>query len=311
MRAAVLHEPGSAPTIATVPDPAVAEDQVLVRVTAAAIATIDRLVASGKSYFGPPPTPYVPGMHGVGATPDGTRVWFATGAGIGEAADGSMAELAAVRRTQMVALPPGDVVAAALEGSAIAALGALRRGGLTRGLTVVVLGANGVVGQLALQLAHLAGARVVAVARGAAALARAGQLGAHALVDATTDDIDALAAAIADACGTGADLVLDPVWGVPAAAALRALAPHGRLVNLGDSAGAVLTLPSALLRSRSLQILGWTNADSPWDTQGALLAEVVQHATEGRLVVDTETAPLDHVEDAWERRTAGRMVLLP
>jgi NADPH:quinone reductase-like Zn-dependent oxidoreductase len=312
MRAAVLHEPGTAPAIATVADPVAASDEVLVRVTAACIAPIDRLVASGTSYFGRPTTPYVPGLHGVGVEPDGGRVWFATGAGIAGATGGSMAELVAVRRDQVVALPPGDdVVTAALGGSAIAAYGALRRGGLAAGSTVVVLGANGVVGQIGLQLARLAGARVVAVARGQAALGRAGELGAHALVDASTDDLEALSGAIADACGGGADLVLDPVWGLPAAAALRALAPHGRLVNLGDSAGPTVSLPSALLRSRSIQLLGWTNAHCPWDEQGVLLTEVAQLAASGDLVLDTETAPLERVEEAWDRRAAGRMVLVP
>jgi NADPH:quinone reductase-like Zn-dependent oxidoreductase len=311
VRAAVLNEPGGAPRCTTVDDPVVGEGQVLVRVTAAPISPIDRLVASGTSYFGAPPVPYVPGMHGVGITPDGQRVWFATGAGIGAVTSGSLAELVAVRPEQMHPLPPGDdVVAAALGHSAIAALGALRRGGLAIGQTVVVLGANGVVGQIGLQLAAIAGARVIAVARGEEALARATELGADAVVDAD-DDVDALATALAEACGGPADLVLDPVWGAPAAAALRTLRPHGRLVNLGDSAGAVLPLASALLRSRSLEVIGWTNAILPWDEQGALLAEALRHASAGEVVVDVETAPLDDAEDAWVRRSRGRMVLLP
>lgn len=312
MRAAVVHEPGTVPSVATVEDPVSTDDRVLVRVTAAGIAPIDRLVASGTSYFGRPTTPYVPGLHGVGTTTDGTRVWFATGAGIAGATGGSLAELAAVRRDQLVVLPPGDdVVAAALGGSAIAAYGALRRGGLAAGQTVVVLGANGVVGQIGLQLARIAGARVVAVARGRAALDRAAELGAEALVDATTEDVDALAAAMTEACGGGADLVLDPVWGHPAAAALRALSPHGRLVNLGDSAGPTLALPSALLRSRSVEVIGWTNAHCPWEQQGAMLTEVIGHAASGALVVDAETASLDEVEEAWGRRSVGRMVVVP
>ncbi len=218
----------------------------------------------------------------------------------------------AVRPEQTLALPDGDdVVAVALGHSAIAAVGALRRGGLAAGQTVVVLGANGVVGQIGLQMARIAGARVVAVARGDDALARATELGAAAVVDSTTDDVESLAAAMAEACGGAADLVLDPVWGVPAAAALRTLRPHGRLVNLGDSAGAVLPLPSALLRSRSLEIIGWTNATCSWDEQGAILVETLAHAATGAVVVDVETAPLEDVEDAWGRRTQGRMVLLP
>lgn len=312
MRAALLPHPGTTPTIATVANPVAAADQVLVRVTAASIAPIDRLIASGTSYFGAPPSPYTPGLHGVGVTPDGDRVWFATGAGISGETGGSMAELAAVRRDQIVALPPGDdVTAAALGGSAIAAAGALERGGLAAGQTVVVLGANGVVGQIALQLAHLAGARVVAVARGEVALRRAGHLGADALVDATTDDVDELADAIAKSCGGGADLVLDPVWGVPAAAALRAITPRGRLVNLGDSAGAAVSLPSALLRSRSVEVVGWTNMHCSWAQQGELLTRVVRHASAGELVVDTETASLEEVESAWARPAVGRMVLVP
>lgn len=312
MKAAVLTAPGTAPEIRDVPEPVPAEGQLRVRVTGAAIAPIDRLIASATSYLGVPPFPYTPGLHGTGVTDDGRHLWFVTGAGLGGSIHGSAAEHTLVNPALALELSGrDDLSAAALGGSAVAAVGALRHGGLSEGSTVVVLGASGVVGRTGLQFAREQGATVVAVARGAEACARSLELGAVAAVDASSGDADAIASDLRDACSGGADLVLDPVWGVPASAALQVLRPGGRLVNLGDSAGPVLPLASALVRSRSLQILGWTNAALPFPEQCAALAEVLALVDSGRLVVDITAVPLDEAPRAWDADVDGRLVLVP
>jgi len=133
-------------------------------------------------------------------------------------------------------------------------------GGLVEGETVVVLGAGGVVGQAAVQLARLYGAaRVVAAARSHEGQQRALAAGADAVVALDTEDVAELAARLGAAVDGPVDLVLDPLYGVPAAAAARCLRPGGRLVNLGGSASEHAPLDSSTIRSRSLRVLGYTN----------------------------------------------------
>jgi NADPH:quinone reductase-like Zn-dependent oxidoreductase len=226
--------------------------------------------------------------------------------------DGSMRAVAAVPEHDVVALPPGadPVLVAALGLSAVAAWMALTfRGGLVAGERVLVLGAGGVVGQVAVQLARSAGAgRVVAAARSARAREQALASGADAFVALDTDDVAPLAERLrADG---PVDLVVDPLFGVPAAAALRALGPHGRLVNLGSSAAETAPLDSATLRSRSLQVLGYTNNELTPAQRADALAYVVDEVLAGRLTVAHQRVPLAGVTDAWNR-TGDRVVLTP
>ncbi|HET9188767.1 MAG TPA: zinc-binding dehydrogenase, partial [Acidothermaceae bacterium] len=190
MKAAVLRECGQPPTYGDWPDPvASSEEHVVVDVTAAAIVPLDLLCATGTSYFGQPQVPYIPGVQGVGVVRDGSRVsrrvWFSTTAGQ-KPGDGSMAERALVNVADLVPIPDGvsDATAAALGLSAVAGWLSLTMGGdLRRGETVLVLGAGGTVGQVAVQAARLQGAgRVVAVARSAEARERALRHGADAVV---------------------------------------------------------------------------------------------------------------------------------
>jgi NADPH:quinone reductase-like Zn-dependent oxidoreductase len=309
MRAAVLEAPGSAPVLRERPEPGPGE--VAVRVAAAPITPLDRLCATGTSYFGVPAVPYVPGVQGVGTAADGRLVWFATSAGMAPG-DGSMRETVTVPERDVVELPDGadPVLVAALGLSAVAAWCALTATGrLAAGEAVLVLGAGGVVGQAGVQLARLAGAgRVVAAARSAEARERALALGADAVVALEPgDEPGPLAARLADAAGGPLDLVLDPLHGVPAAAALRCLRPGGRLVNLGSSAGGTSPLDSATLRSRSLRVLGYTNnALSPEQRRDAL-HRVAAEALAGRLTVAHTRAPLGAVTEVWD--APGRVVL--
>jgi NADPH:quinone reductase-like Zn-dependent oxidoreductase len=318
MQAAVLEAPGAAPVLRDRPVPRRGPGEVLVAVSAAPVVPLDKLCASGTSYFGTPAVPYVPGVQGVGtvlegtpALPAGTPVWFATTAGMAPG-DGSMGTHAAVAERDVVALPAGadPVLVAALGLSAVAAWMALTfRGGLVAGERVLVLGAGGVVGQAAVQLARSAGAgRVVAAARSARAREQALASGADAVVALDTDDVAALAERLrADG---PVDLVVDPLFGVPAAAALRALGPHGRLVNLGSSAAETAPLDSATLRSRSLQVLGYTNNELTPAQRADALAYVVDEVLAGRLTVAHQRVPLGDVAGAWDR-AGDRVVLVP
>jgi NADPH:quinone reductase-like Zn-dependent oxidoreductase len=303
VRAALLTAYGQAPEVGERPVPPGA-----VRVTAAPIVPLDLLCATGTSYFGAPPLPYVPGVQGVGVL-DGRRVFFTTQAGMAPG-DGSLAEHAVGE--DPIPLPDGvpDELVAALGLSAVAAWMALTwRAGLRPGERVLVLGAGGAVGQVAVQAALALGASVV-VAASRRDLHRklAAERGATATVDLS--DLDGLAERMRDAAGGPVDVVLDPVGGDAATAALLALAEHGRLVHLGASGGPTATFSSAALRSGSHSILGYTNNA----LTAAQKAEALGAVLERRCTVTYETVGLDAVADAWTRAGAapdGRLVVVP
>lgn len=321
MFAAVLHAHGEPPTYGQHPDPSTAPGRSIVRVTAAPVVPLDLLCASGTSYFGPPALPYVPGVQGVGIVersevlPAGTRVWFATSAGMAPG-DGSLAERCAVPDVDLVPLASSvpDATVAALGLSAVAAWMALTwRARLQPTETVLVLGAGGAVGQAAIGAALALGAgRVTAVCRSEAAQGRARQAGAHDVVPLRAE-VDELTALLREVTGGSVDVVVDPVFGVAATAASRVLATGGRLVNIGGASGDEATFSSAVLRGRGAEILGYTNNSLTAEQRRDALEAVLVHAASGRLAVTHETQPLHSVADAWRRQAtgdvSGRLVL--
>ena len=318
MRAALVHQCGEPPIAGERAMPQPGDGELAVRVVAASITPLDLLCASGTSYFGKPATPYVPGVQGVGELADGRVVWFATKAGM-QPGDGSMAEYAVVRPGDIVRLPDGvdHLLVAALGLSAVAALMALTwRGGLHHGEQVLVLGGGGVVGQAAIQLALLGGARrVIAACRSEGARERALRVGAAAVVRTEGLDVADLAATMKAAADGPVDLVMDPLFGIPAVAALRTLRPGGRLVHLGSAAGETAPFDSATLRGGALSVLGYTNNELTVERRADAIATIAEHVRAGRLALDHEVAPLDDVANAWSRQSTGqahrRIVLVP
>ncbi len=323
MPAAVLVRHGAAPEHQARPVPRRGAGQALIRVTAAPISPLDLLCATGKSYFGAPPLPYIPGVQGVGvvvegeALAPGARVWFPCDAGM-KPGDGSMAAYAVTDESAALPLPDdvADDLVAALGLSAIAAWMALTwRGKLQPGEQALVLGASGAVGQVAVQVAKLLGAgRVIAASRDQMALARALTRGADATVDLTGGDADVLYQRIVAACEGPLHLVIDPVWGAPAEAAGRALGVEGRLVNIGSAAGPTARFESATVRSRLHHILGYTNNALTHQQKAQALAEILAHAATGRCTVDREIMPLARVGEAWQSQAAfarRKLILTP
>ncbi|MGY1812636.1 zinc-binding dehydrogenase [Blastococcus sp. SYSU D00820] len=323
MRAAVLTEPGQPPSYGEHPEPVAAEGTTLVRVTAAPVVPLDLLCASGTSYLGRPVTPYVPGVQGVGVVaesaslPAGTRVWFATSAGMAPG-DGGLAEVCAVPDADVVPLP-GDVPEvplAAVGLSGVAAWMALTwRGRFAEGERVLVLGGGGAVGQAAVGAARVLGAsRVVAVARSAGARDRAATAGADAVVE-LAGDADTLTERLRAALDGAVDVVVDPVFGTAATAASRLLAPGGRLVTLGGASGDEAVFSSAVLRGRSAEVLGYTNNALTPDQRRSAVTALARAVGAGRIGVAHAVRPLAEVTDVWQRQAAGadgvRYVLTP
>jgi NADPH:quinone reductase-like Zn-dependent oxidoreductase len=324
MRAAVVRELGRPPDYGDHPDPAATEGLARVRVAAAPLVPLDLLCASGTSYFGRMPVPYVPGDQGVGVVessavyPEGTRVFVVTAAGRVPSRDGALAERVLVPEADLVPLAPDvpDALAAAVGMSGVAAWLALTwRAQLQSGERVLVLGGGGAVGQAALGAATVLGAgRVVAVCRGEGSAERARRAGAHEVVP-FTEDVDALSERLSDALDGSVDVVVDPVFGPAATAASRVLATCGRLVNLGGMGGDVASFSSSVLRGRTASVLGYTNNDITPEQRREALTAVTTHAAAGRLTVAAEQLPLSDVGEAWRRQATGdagvRFVLIP
>ncbi|MGA8993882.1 MAG: zinc-binding alcohol dehydrogenase family protein [Nocardioidaceae bacterium] len=323
MRAALVHTPGEPPVLGDSPVPVAGPGRTLVRVSAAPVVPLDLLCASGTSYFGRPGVPYVPGVQGVGVATEsgavaaGSRVWFATSAGMAPG-DGSLAEWCVADDDDLVPVDAdvSDPLVAALGLSAVAAWMALSwRAALRPGERVLVLGGGGAVGQAGIGSARALGAgSVVAVARSEQARRRALDAGADDVV-AGTGSVEELAARLARASGGEVDVVLDPVFGSVATAASRVLAPGGRLVNLGGAAGDEAVLSSAVLRSRSASVLGYTNSSlTPVQRRDALTA-VLRHAAAGTVSLAHVSRPLASVREVWLALAGGssapRVVLVP
>jgi NADPH:quinone reductase len=310
MRAAVVEAIGSAPSPGEVDPPARPDGTALVSVEAAPLNPVEIRVAAGRHPRQAQP-PYVPGLEGVGRVvesarvPPRRRVRFEGPALPGFGAQGTLAEQVAVPEESLVELPDqadGDL-AAAVGVVGITALLALERAALTGGERVLVLGATGAVGQMAVQLAKIMGAGpVVGAGRSAERLGRVRELGADEVLELGGDD---LTEAFEQAAGGPLDVVIDPLWGEPAMAALRAIATEGRLVNVGQSAGTDVRLPLEVVRNRQGAIhaisSGWTGLERKADAYRTVL----DHALSGRLTVEREVVPLDDVATAWERQDAS------
>ncbi|HTZ64163.1 MAG TPA: zinc-binding alcohol dehydrogenase family protein [Solirubrobacteraceae bacterium] len=317
VKAAVLHEYG-VPRFDEFEEPAVApglaSEQAVVEVLAAGLNPVDVAISAGRFYAGRPPLPSVAGREGVGrlAGGDGGRVYFDAPI----LPFGSMAERALIDPRSTYAVPDGldDGVAVSLGISGLAAWLALAwRARVREGEHVLVLGASGVLGQIAVQGAKLLGAaRVVAAARSREGLERCLALGADAAVP--LDEPEDLAAAFGEAAEGRIDVVLDPLFGAPFAAALGAASFGARIVQIGASAGAEATVPSAPIRGKMLVIMGHTNFAAPPEVKREAYERMAAEAVAGRLRVETEPLALERVGEAWARLAAGshrKIVLVP
>jgi len=306
MRAAVVEEINTEPVVSRVGRPVPVEGEVLIAVSAAALNPHDQVVAAGIRTR--PPVPYIIGTEGVGRLPDGTRVYF----GPVTLPQGSMAEYVTIREEFIVPLPDGlaeaDALGLGVSGTT-AWLSLTWKGKLRPGESVLVTGATGAVGQIAVQAAKLLGAsRVVAAGRNEQTLRRLLLLGADAVV--TLDE--GYEQRLVDASDGGFDLVADSLYGAPLRAALLATRHGGRLVNLGMRAGRVLELSGIAQKGRDL--LSYSGDLPPRAVHREAFERMAAHVLAGELVGRSETLPLDAVAAAWKRQAESpntKLVLVP
>ena len=320
MKAAVLHTLGKAPRFDEFADPTVGKDEAVVRVRAASLKAVDLQMASGSHYASPRQLPAVCGTDGVGDLEDGTRVFF----GGPRRPYGAMAERTVAPRAFCFPVPAGidDETVAALPNPGVSAwLSLTHRAKLAPGETVLILGATGVTGQLAVQIAKLLGAkRVIGAGRNARRLDRLRELGADATIQLEQAE-DILKEAFARATGeAGFDVIIDYVWGRPTETLLAAITKsefaavtkETRLVQVGESAGATIALPAAVLRSTALTILGTAGIPGR-EVLVEAMQQVLARGGRGELRIETERVPLAEIEKVWGRpeESGRRIVVIP
>lgn len=317
MKAAIVERAGQPPVYGDFTDPAPSAGLAVVRVSAAAISHVTKSRASGAHYSADGQVPLIPGVDGVGVDEQGRRVWFI----LPEAPFGSMAERSLVDARRCIVLPDelGDVEAAAMAIPGMSSWAALvERAQLRAGETVLVNGATGASGRLAIQVAkHLGAKRVVATGRNTAAFDELRALGADATI-ALTPDRDALETAFKKEFRAGVDIVLDYVWGPSAETLIVAAARAGadavpiRIVQIGAASGADITLPGAALRSSALQLMGSGVGSIPQPRILAAVRGVLEAAPRAGFKVATRALPLAELATAWDAGDAtSRIVLLP
>lgn len=320
MKAAIIHQFGEVPHYSDFPDPVATEGETLVNVRAAVLENFDKITASGKHYGSRtlfPRFPAIAGTDGAGLTADGRSVVF----GKIRPPYGAFAEKAAAG--YVLPIPEGvDAIhAAAMPSAVLTSLLPLKyTAGLQEGETVLVNGATGVSGRIAIQLARLLGAgRVVGTGRNPASLRLLESLGADAAIDISQPEAlvkDALAAA----AGEGSyDIVVDFLWGRPAELLLETFTPHSvgfpthrvRYIQVGEKAGKTMTLPAAALRTSGVVLQGV--GPLPPEALASEMAAVWEWIKEDRFYMDIEEVPLARVGEAWQRNDlAGkRLVLVP
>ncbi len=311
MKAAVLHQFGTAPRYEDFPDPQPAgENEMLMQVKAASIKNIDRGRASGTHYDKYAQLPVVAGIDGVGILEDGRRVYAMFN-------DGMIAEKAVVELKRCIPLPDNidDVTAAALPNPGLSAWFALYyRAALQPGDKVLILGATGVTGKMAIQLAKYFGAgRVIAAGRNEAMLAKLPELGADAVISMAQPEEQFTAAIKAEAAAKPFDIVIDYVWGRPAELVLDAISGHDlnaaahrtRYVQVGNMAGQTINLKAGILRSTAIELYGVGGGSVPKEVMQKVPTEILPKLVElvatGVIKIETEAVPLADVEAAWER----------
>lgn len=316
MKAAVIFQKGGSPKYVTdFAEPKVQNDnELLITMKASAIKNLDKMRASGRHYSIRQEAfkPKVVGGDGVGLLADGTRV-YAIGI------SGMIAEKALVEKSILVKLPENidDAVAAALPNAVMGSALALRfRAGLQKGETVLINGATGVTGKMAVQLARYYGARkIVATGRNEQVLQQLLSMGADDIILLKQDDESLLTQIKNFHKEHPIDVVIDYLWGHSAELILNALKGHGgnshrtRFITVGGMAGDTITLSSSILRSTDIQLAGsglgsWSREDVKM-LIAEILPEMFQLAAAGQLTIETIKLPLRDVEKAWDMTIEG------
>jgi NADPH:quinone reductase-like Zn-dependent oxidoreductase len=311
MRAAVIRRSGATPALETFADPRPGPGMSVGTLVAAALNPLDVLLVNDQIPFRRLQPPAVAGYEAVVQLGDGTRCYLAGP----PVPYGTLAELVPVPDSAGFPVPAGvdPGLAAALGVAGLVGWVSLDyRAHLQTGETVLVLGAGGSAGQLAMQSARILGAgRVVGAARGQA-LGQVADRGADAVVDLADDQ--AIDAGLAAAAPGGYDVIVDFLWGRSAPAAMNHANVGARYIQVGNAAGATSTIGAATIRNKLLTIIGQGMVGTPAEVRRSAYAQLMRHAIDGEYSLDLEQTRLDDISQTWEQLKTGsvrKLVVTP
>ncbi|MFT4111225.1 zinc-binding alcohol dehydrogenase family protein [Silvibacterium sp.] len=318
MNAAIVTAAGRSPIFGSFREPVAQEGAEVISVSASALSQFSKSRSTGAHYSSDGLFPAVAGIDGTGLTADGRRVYFV----MPEAPFGALAERSIVRAGQCIPIPDGldEVTAAAIANPGMSAWASLvERAHLQPGETVLINGATGTAGRIAVQVAkHLGAGKVIVSGRNAIELEK---LNADAVIPFSLDGSDPEGAqhyekALCAVFEHGIDVVIDYLWGQSARTILAAItqavedATPVRFIQVGAASGtSSIDLPSAALRSSSVVLMGSGIKSVPFSK----LLEAVKHtfalAAAGKLQIATKTMPLSAIEEAWQAPISPRIVI--
>jgi NADPH2:quinone reductase len=311
--AVVIAEYGTTPSAVDWPTPEAGPNEALIEFEAAGLNPVDLAIGSGRFYMPLPSAPLVAGAEAVGIVvasarfPPGTRVW-ALGM------TGCFAERFTIAEDLLVAVPDGvtPTVAAAMGIAGLAGLmPVMSRGEIVPGERVLILGASGIVGQVAVQAARAAGAGwIVAAARSGPGRARALAAGADVAIGVG----DAQAERdLVDAAGDGIDLVVDTLWGEPVQTSLAVLRSGARVVQVGSASAPTSTVTGGTLRGKRVDIRGFSVFSEPFASLERDYPLLCNAAAAGTVSIGIDEVPLADASTAWEaqaHQATGRKLVL-
>jgi NADPH:quinone reductase-like Zn-dependent oxidoreductase len=310
MKAAIVRGVGRTPVYDDFEEPVVLAGEHRIEVAAAALSPLVKGRAAGQHYSSSGRFPFVAGVDGVGHLDDGRRVYFI----FPRAPHGSMAEDTVVPSAQCLPVPEelDDVTAAAIANPGMSSWAAYtERARLKPGETVLINGATGTSGRLAVQVAkHLGAGKIIATGRNLEALRSLGALGANVTIPLCENET-ALEERFTEQLAARVDVVIDYLWGKSAETLLRAVAKAGagaapmRFVQIGATSGSDLTLPAAVLRSAPIELMGSGLGSVANDRLIHCIGEVLKAAGPGGFEIATKTIPLSGVEAAWQENDSG------
>ncbi|BCH52969.1 quinone oxidoreductase family protein [Agrobacterium vitis] len=303
MKAAIVYGAKQTPLYGDFEEPVAQTGETLITVSAAALSHLVKSRASGTHYSSSGSFPFVVGIDGVGRKENGERVYFA----LPKAPFGSMAERTVVASVQCLAVPDNldDITAAAIVNPGMSSWMAYReRAKLIAGETVLVNGATGIAGRLAVQIAkHLGAKKVIATGRNPQALQSLSALGADVTISLLQDE-EALAASFKAQFADGVNVVLDYLWGQSAelllVEAAKANAVPLRFIQVGAVSGGQISLPAAVLRSSAVELMGSGIGSVPMDRMIQTIRELLQAARPAGLKIATAPVALSKVQEIWD-----------
>jgi NADPH:quinone reductase-like Zn-dependent oxidoreductase len=316
MKAAVVKAPKSSPVYGDFDEPVAQDGQTIVQVKTSALTQITKSRASGSHYSSDSEFPAIAGTDGVGLTADGQRVYFL----LPESPFGALAERALVKTKYLIPLPGqlDDITAAAIANPGMSAWAALmERAHFKAGETVLVNGATGTAGRVAVQLAkYLGAAKVVATGRNAAELEQVKALGADVVIPfAHPFEDNGFEEALIQEFGSGIQVVVDYLWGQSARTIIAAIAKGVedgapvRFVHVGGASGEEsIDLPGAGLRSSSIVLMGSGLKSVPLSALFAAVKSIFDVTIPAKLQIVTKNVPLAEVEQHWNSPGKPRVV---